>query len=443
MFRTNTSREFQQETVNIEDLVPQDHLLRKINETIDFSFIADKCRPLYCKDNGRPCIDPVMLFKILLIGYLFGIRSERRLIEEIKVNIAYRWFVGLSLTDPVPHHSTFSQNRRRRFQQSQIYQEIFDEIVIQAIQHGFIEGKQLFSDSTFLKANASKSKFKKQKVTVTPKSYMEELEKAIDQDRIRHGKDPLKKKQVKLEEKEIRISTTDPDSGYMVRDGKPEGFFYLDHRTVDGKYNFITDVFVTPGNVHDSIPYLKRLNRQINRFDFLVEEVALDAGYLTIPICQELMKRNIFTVIAHRRFRPKKGLFHKWQFKYIPEQDVYLCPAKHELRYSTTNRSGYREYKSNPNVCQNCPFLSRCTRSKTFQKVVTRHVWENAKEWVRKNRLSERGKQLYKRRSETIERSFADAKELHSLRYARYRGLAKVKEQCLLTAMAQNVKKLA
>ena len=156
MFRTNPSREFQPETVNIEDLVPQDHLLRKINETIDFSFIAEKCRPLYCQDNGRPCIDPVMLFKMLLIGYLYGIRSERRLIEEIRVNIAYRWFVGLSLTDPVPHHTIFSQNRRRRFQQSEIYQEIFDEIVLQAMQHGFIEGKQLFTDSTFLKANASK-----------------------------------------------------------------------------------------------------------------------------------------------------------------------------------------------------------------------------------------------------------------------------------------------
>jgi transposase len=140
MFRINASREFQPETVNIEDLVPRDHLLRKINETIDFSFIAEKCRPLYCEDNGRPCIDPVMLFKMLLIGYLYGIRSERRLIEEIRVNIAYRWFVGLSLTDPVPHHSTFSQNRRRRFQQSTIYQEIFDEIVLQAINHGLIEG---------------------------------------------------------------------------------------------------------------------------------------------------------------------------------------------------------------------------------------------------------------------------------------------------------------
>jgi IS5 family transposase len=257
------------------------------------------------------------------------------------------------------------------------------------------------------------------------------------------AKNRLKKKRIQLEEREIRVSTTDPDSGYMVRDGKPEGFFYLDHRTVDGKYNFITDVYVTPGNIHDSVPYLERLDRQINRFGFQVEEVALDAGYLTMPICQGLKEREIFAVIAHRSFRPKKGLFFKWQFKYIPEKDVYLCPAKHELSYKTTNRSGYREYKSNPQVCKNCPFLSKCTHSKTYTKTITRHVWEDAKEWARQNRLSERGKQLYKRRSQTIERSFADAKELHGLRYARYRGLAKVREQCLLIAVAQNIKKMA
>jgi hypothetical protein len=151
---------------------------------------ADRC-------TAKTMVDLVLILSCCSKCYLSDIclafASPRRLIEEIKVNIAYRWFVGLSLTDPVPHHSTFSQNRRRRFGQSDVYQEIFDEIVLQAIQHGLIDGKQLFSDSTFLKANASKSKFKKQKVTVTPKDYMVELEKAIDEDRIQHGKDPLKK----------------------------------------------------------------------------------------------------------------------------------------------------------------------------------------------------------------------------------------------------------
>ena len=134
----------------------------------------------------------------------------------------------------------------------------------------------------------------------------------------------------------------------MVREGKPEGFFYLDHRTVDGKHNFITDIHVTAGNDHDSRPYLARLDRQPQRFGFSVDAVALDAGYLTAPICHALKQRDIFAVIAHRRFRLKKGLFHKWQYKYDEQKDVYTFPAGYKLAYRTTNRQGYREYKVEP-----------------------------------------------------------------------------------------------
>lgn len=246
-----------------------------------------------------------------------------------------------------------------------------------------------------------------------------------------------------VEEKEIKVSTTDPDSGYMIRDGKPEGFFYLDHRTVDLKYNLITDVHVTPGNVHDSIPYLSRLDRQRKRFGFEVEAIALDSGYLTSPICKGLQERNIFAVIAHRRFQPTKGLFPKWKFTYDSERDVYLCPANQELPYRTTNREGYKQYASDPKHCKNCPMLNECTRSHNHRKVVTRHVWEDSKEWVRGNRLSRSGKYLYRKRKETIERSFADAKELHGFRYCRLRGLRNVREQALMTAAVQNMKKMA
>jgi transposase len=194
MFQTNPNRQGNMEFVYIDELVPEDHLLRKIDETIDFSFIAEKTRHLYSPDNGRPCLDPVMLFKMLFIGYLYGIRSERRLVEEIRVNVAYRWFVGLSLTDPVPHSTTFSQNRRRRFQGTSIYQDIFDEIVLQAMDKGLIEGKELFTDSTFLKANATLGKFETKKVKASTQAYLEELEKAVDEDRKAHGKGSLKKK---------------------------------------------------------------------------------------------------------------------------------------------------------------------------------------------------------------------------------------------------------
>lgn len=443
MFVSDESSQMCAEFVSIEELVPKDHLLRKIDASIDFSFIREKTRNLYCADNGRPCVDPIVLFKMLFIGYLFGIRSERRLIEEIKVNIAYRWFLRLSLTEPVPHHSTISQNRRRRFNGTDVFQEIFDELVLIAIDKEMILGEELFSDSTFLKASANRGKYVKKQVASSTKAYVDELNRAVEKDRLERGKPPLKEKDIPKEEKRARVSTTDPDAGYMVRDDKPEGFFYLDHRTTDGKLNLITDVCVTPGNVHDSIPYVDRLNRQIQRFDFDVKRVALDAGYLTAPICHELKERDIFAVIAHRRFHPKRGFFHKWEYDYDPKTDTYACPAKETLVYTTTSREGYRQYKSNPRICKKCPQLLRCTRSQNHVKVIARHVWEADREWVRENRLSEEGKALYKKRSTTIERSFADAKELHGLRYARMRGLIKAKEQCLMTAICQNIKKMA
>jgi Transposase DDE domain len=229
----------------------------------------------------------------------------------------------------------------------------------------------------------------------------------------------------------------------MSRENKQEMFCYLDHRTTDMKFNIITDVYVTPGNVHDSVPYLSRLDRQVQRFGFKVEAVALDSGYLTSPICKGLSDRKIFGVIAHRRFHPTTGLFPKTKFTYDIERDLYICPNNQELIYKTTTREGYREYKSDSKKCMHCPLLSQCTRSKNKVKVVTRHVWEEHKEKVRVNRLSKSGKNLYKFRKEKIERSFADSKELHGLRYCRLRGLKNASEQALLTAACQNIKKIA
>jgi transposase len=186
------------ETVVLEELVPADHLLRKIRKVIDFSFIYEKTKNLYCPNNGRPAIDPIKLFKILFIGYLFGIRSERQIIQEIQVNVAYRWFLGYNLTDKIPDASTISQNRRRRFNDTDIAQEIFDEIVRQAMKHNLADGKTLYTDSTHLKANANKNKFVKEEREVCTKPYLDELDKAIEEDRERHGKNPLKAKKKHL-----------------------------------------------------------------------------------------------------------------------------------------------------------------------------------------------------------------------------------------------------
>jgi transposase len=446
MLKTPTSYQHELEMVTLESLVPVDHLVRKIAKAIDLEFIRERVAHLYCPDNGRPALDPVMLFKCLLLGYLFGIRSERQLMREVQVNVAYRWFLGLRLTDKVPDASTLSQNRRRRFAQSGIYQNIFDEIVLQAIGRGMVDGRVLYTDSTHLKANANKGKFDMVKVEQAPSAYLAELEAAVDVDRQAEGKKPLKPRDdddTPPPSKEIKVSRTDPDSGYMVRDEKPKGFFYLDHRTVDGKHAIITDTFATAGNVHDSQPYLKRLDRQLERFNFAPDMVGLDAGYFTAPVCQGLEDRGIAGIMGYRRPPHRDGYFYKRQYVYDKQSDSYRCPQGASLTYRTTGREGYRYYHSDPSVCTGCEQRGRCTQSANHTKVLTRHVWEIAKETVDARRLTDWGKRIYKRRKETVERSFADAKQLHGHRYARLRGLPNVTEQCLLAATAQNMKKIA
>lgn len=431
------------EMVTLEELVPPDHLLRLIDRHIPFDFIREATAHLYCADNGRPAVDPVQLFKMLFIGYLFGIRSERQLVREIQVNVAYRWFLGLSLTDRIIDASTFSQNRRRRFSGSDIEQTIFDRIVLAAIEHGLIGGRVFYSDSTHLKASANKNRHDVHRVEQTPAAYLAELESAVEDDRAAHGKPPLPPVDGNPPAKDIKVSRTDPEAGYMVRDGKPTGFFYLDHRTVDSQHALITDIHVTPANVHDSVPCLDRLDRMRSRFGFEVGAVGLDAGYFTPAICRGLNERGIYGVIGYRRPNHREGYFYKRDYVYDRERDVYACPNGQLLAYRTTNRQGYREYASSPARCADCLMKGRCTHSANGVKVVIRHVWEDHKEAIDAHRLTETGKRLYKRRKETVERSFADAKELHGHRYARFRGLAKVRAQALLAGACQNMKKMA
>lgn len=186
------------EFVSIDSLVPEDHILRKIDKYIDFSFIDDLVKDLYCHDNGRPAVDPKVLFKMLLLGYLFGIRSERQIVREVQVNVAYRWFLGYSLSDKIIDASTISQNRIRRFKDTDIFQKVFDNIVLQAIEHKLVSGKVLYTDSTHLKANANKRKFIEQEMEKSIKGYVEDLDKDIEEDRKLHGKKPLKKKTMNL-----------------------------------------------------------------------------------------------------------------------------------------------------------------------------------------------------------------------------------------------------
>lgn len=444
------NQQFKMELVMLEQLVKPDHDLRKIDKHIDFSFVYDLVEPYYSEDKGRPSIDPVVLFKMSLIQILDDIRSEEKLVDAIYHNMAYRWFLGYGITESIPDHSTISHNRAVRFKDSKIYEKIFNEIVLMAIHHNFVKGKIVYTDSTHVKANASNSKFE----NVVEERVIEEDESLlmlVNNKRMEKGQKPLKPAKPKTESTSRKVSTTDPDSGYMHRDRKPIGFYHLVHGTVDSANNILLSAHVTPGNIHDSTVFMDNLEDMFAKLDLAPKYVGADAGYFNLDILEELSQKNITPVIGPRKYAGKKGKKSKYWFEYDPEEDVYRCFEGHVLPYKTTTRQGYVEYQSDKTICSNCPKREKCLYesqvtgeiSKDQRRIIRRHLKEHYADEVRSFMKTEKGKGLYQRRKETIERAFADLKELMGLRYAHYRGSHAVKAQVLLTGAAYNVKKIA
>lgn len=435
------------EIVLLDELVPQDHLLRKIDVAVDFSFIHDICKDLYSPDNGRPAIEPELLFKMLLLGYLYDIKSEVKIAQAVNENIAFKWFLGLKLTEKGPDHATISINRVRRFKDNNIAEQIFDEILHQCIAKGLVGGEILYTDSTHIKAKANKHKKSLVTVKETPREYMEELDEQIDLDRKALGKEPFDKDDNDPPEgsgtTSRMVSTTDPESGQQTRDGKPSGFYYSEHRTVDSKNNVIVNVHVEPANINDITPVPTILKEILFRLGKLPKYMGFDAGYHSAWIAHLLEKSRIQGVIGYRRHTHQKEVFGKYRFRYDAEFDAYTCPEGKHLYWRTTNREGFREYWSNSKECVNCPRRSECISEKAKRRLVTRHVWQDALDDVTWFTKTLNGQRIYSWRKETIERSFAEAKENHGLRFARMLGIQNMREQCFLTAAVQNIKRLA
>ena len=438
-----TEEQMGYEMVLLEELVPQDHLLRKVKAAVDFSFIHELCKDLYCLDNGRPAVPPEMLFKMLLLGYLYGIPSEVKLAEAVNENIAFKWFLGLKLTEKGPDHATISMNRVRRFRDNNIAEKIFNEILRQCVEKGLVGGKILYTDSTHIKAKANKHRKTYVTVEETPKEYLEELNAQVDLDRkvlgkkaFEHEEDPQPEKRTKAQ------SLTDPDAGQQTREGKPDGFHYSEHRTVDSKNNVIVNVHVEPANINDMTPIPEILNEIDKRLGILPTYMGFDAGYHSAPIAHLLAKKNIQGVIGYRRHTHKEETYGKYRFRYDPVYDIYWCPEKHPLYWKTTTRQGYRQYFSDRKICEHCPRRNECFGKSTKRRMVERHVWQDELDDINAFTKTPIGKRLYAWRKETIERSFAEAKVNHGLRFARMLGIQNMREQCFLTAAVQNIKRL-
>ena len=426
----------------IDELVPQDHILRDIDASMDFSFIYDEVSELYSDEIGRPSIDPVILFKIVMIQALFGIRSMRQTIKEIAVNMAYRWFLGLDFHDEVPHFTTFGKNYVRRFEGTDIFERIFAKILQEAVECGFVDASAVFIDGTHIKASANKKKAVNQEVLVQARHYQRQLNDEINADRESHGKKPLKDKEDENPPtKNIKKSTTDPDCGIFHKGEHKVEFAYTTHVACD-KNNFVLDCDVAPGNVHDSVMFDDLYANIIEKFPE-VEAVAVDSAYKNPWIMKQIFDSGRVPCTPYKRHAGKRGFFAPYEYVYDEFYDCVICPENQILRYTTTNRDGYREFKSDPKVCKNCPSRAKCTKSKNCQKLVTKHIWHDYIEQAEDIRHSPEGKEIYDLRGQTIERVFGDAKEKHGMRYTQLRGLARLRMQSRLTFACMNLKKLA
>jgi len=221
----------------LEDQVPENHLLRLIEKHISFEFVRERLRNSY-SETGRPSIDPELLLRILLIGYLYGITSERKLVEELRTHLAWRWFTGLGFDQEIPHHSTFSKNRHARFQESNLFQELFEQIVRPCVEVGLVEGKHLSVDGSFVEANASQESripraqlAEAAQVNQTVRQYLVELEQQNPTEEPVHQQD--------------QVSTTDPDSTYATKGGTPARLGYYDNYLVDNDSCVIVGVQAT------------------------------------------------------------------------------------------------------------------------------------------------------------------------------------------------------
>jgi len=430
---------------DLDALVPKDHLLRKIEKVMDYEWIYEKLDPYYSHGIGRPGTDPVVLIKMVLIQHLYGIPSLRQTYQRIQDTLSYRWFLGYGLLDEIPHFATVSYAFCKRFPE-ELSQEIFEHILNKALNNKMVDPSIIFIDGTHIKASANKKKFQKEKVAKAAKIYAEQLREEVNDERKKLGKKELEDDDDENRPQgggtaEVTVSTTDPESGLFVKGEHERQFAYEAHTACDRK-GFVLGVEVTAGNVHDSVAWdalYDGLTEKLPQIEF----VTMDAGYKTPWIAKKVLDDSRIPILPYTNHHYKKDTYRPWEYTYDIATDSFICPHGGVLRHTTTGKDGKRTYRSNTVHCKECPFKEKCGANEKGQKILTTHIWQEYLDLVEQLRKTERGKEIYAMRKQTIERVFADAKEKHAMRYTHHRGLAHVTKWVKLKFAAMNLKKLA
>ena len=429
--------------INLDCLVPENHFLKRLERLVSFDFVRDITKDYY-SHTGKPSIDPTVLIKMLLVGYLFDIRSERKLVEEISLNLAYRWYIGYDLDEEVPNHSVFSKARTRFGKK--LFVDIFEKILVRCIELGLVSKEGMLVDSTIVRANASDGSMVE--IGLSPGQYWKKLE----------GKDRPKKKlsgarytgevdKGKMGKRRRDInrlslrkkSTTDPDATIVHKPGMGSHLSYKAHMATDTN-GIITAVSASPSVSHDigAVPILVESHEKILGTPAWI---AADTKYGCQECLKYLQDKNIKTAIRPETKTSKPGHFSKSKFKYDNSTDCYICPNAKVLKRKSKNYPQNRiNYISSEKDCNLCPLKEKCISAGSFRTVshYDSPCYWKARSWYD----SEYGRVMQKLRHTVIEGIFGQAKTYHGMSKARFRGLKKVEIQFLLTATALNLKKM-
>ena len=439
-------------------MIPQDHFLRVIEKYFDWNFIYEEVEKEYSV-FGRPSIDPVVLFKIHILKFLFHEDSLRRTYENLKYNNLYRWFIGYELNEAVPDHSTYSQNYKRKFckLEKDILQTVFDKVIELLIEHDCLDMTAVYIDSTNTKAYANKKRNHKEKVKIEAKKYQKELELEIalkglqDEDltaeeyleeveKIIKCNEEVESCEV-LGEKEVIISDTDKDAGMLYKSDKEKMFGY-NSSVICENNNYILTVDVNPSNMHDSVAFYSSFEKLVNKYDINdINYFVGDAAYITGHICKTIIDLDMIPAFPYTRKGYRKGYLKKYEFVYDEYNDIYICPNEKDLIPTGINKDGYMIYKSDKCDCANCPFKEKCTKGS--YKQVLRHVWEEYKEMTNDYRHHQDVKEIYRQRPSHIERIFADGKMKYGLGKTYFRSKERVSRELTLLYACMNLKKFA
>jgi transposase len=443
---------------NLEDRIPPDHLLRRINPTVT-AVLADLREKLanFYSDIGRPSVDPELMMRMLLVGYCYGIRSERRLCEEVKLHLAYRWFCKLDLDDKVPHHSTFSVNRLGRFRESDVLRHVFERVVAACMASGLVKGEGFAVDASVIEANASRYHGKApneldwtdaQRQQRAVAEYLASLDaevRAQSEDTNDTDDGSAGESEPKIDRKPPKvISPSDPQSAWTAKANKRVLFGYGLNYLIDVKHAVIVDVEATPARTYDEVSATKTMiERTERRFDMKPKRLAADTAYGIDRFLGWLVKKRIVPHIPVWNMSERKdGTFSRADFSFDKKRNIYICPAGKTLT-TTGNFStdqGLRYIASVPD-CRSCALKPRCCPNMPSRRIV-RYVNEDARDLARRKMKT---KAFFRSRNQRkkVEMRFAHLKTHHGFERLRLRGLSGARDEFHLAAIVQNLKTMA